>query len=433
MVLLSLIFTTFTAFAQSDDAPALPATYTPPAGSSAYTLTGKTHRATIQARRGFHHLPGGKGSNLCNIYAPGDGLTVIEAEGVPEGWSMVVMDTWDKTCDNPAIDRRIGFVENRFLKKAPEGHYSEGTYPGDVFQDAAQAFASTPETAAVPEWRPEAEPCLENKSGADSIVAFAKNYRASAGGLKSQKEIDEYVACYAGAGYDDYVSEYRPLIQKASEHFDVSRELLTCLLFRESQFLPSNKSHTGAVGLGQHIKPNILEVNRLTAKETQKKKAGRASKTWVGYLRDVRKTMPDAAYCHTQFDDKGDAQCPTASIGAAAVYLQSIEKCLMKRSTAKTIDKESTLNFLVAKAVGYNMGDSLACKTVKDNPNVDSWLKMMVRAPADSKKQDEVQDHINAVRNCLQYDNWGTLSKRDTPKTREQCQDIASDRGVPTN
>ena len=117
------------------------------------------------------------------------------------------------------------------------------------------------------------------------------------------------------------------------------------------------------------------------------------------------------------FETKEDAKCPLQSIAASSIYNLLIQRELMKSSKSKNIDWEQELDYQLAVAAAYNLGNG-ASRAAVENLFVGDWLKAikkMSKKSKDPNKDEEVDGHITAIRNCLQEDNWKPMEKKDKP------------------
>lgn len=287
-------------------------------------------------------------------------------------------------------------------------------------------------TKEIPDEKYEAEDTVPAEVKSWDLADFIKFLRWQQSGLKSPKGIDQYLKCYpyGNEGFDNY-KKYSKYIDLAAENFrietqnivyEVHPSLMRCLLRRESGYDPKEKSNTGAAGLGQHTDINIAEISRRINKE-----GSWEQKLWRNFFAKVRETpegrkqlkkcMGSSVTDRPVFETKEDAKCPLQSIAASSIYNLLIQRELMKSSKSKNIDWEQELDYQLAVAAAYNLGNG-ASRAAVENLFVGDWLKAikkMSKKSKDPNKDEEVDGHITAIRNCLQEDNWKPMEKKDKP------------------
>jgi hypothetical protein len=282
----------------------------------------------------------------------------------------------------------------------------------------------------------------------DTVPAGAKGWgiseligllRRQQAGLKSTSNIDNYIRCYP-YGKNSYKNfkRYAKYIDLAADVFrveiksntyEVHPSLMRCLLRRESGFDPENNSHTGAVGLGQHTDINIREIKkRINTSGSWEQKLWRdffdRVRKMPGGQAEMNKCMGTSENGRPVFDTKDDARCPLQSIAASSIYNLLIQRELMKSSKARNIEWEQELDYQLAVAATYNLGNGASRTAVKDL-FVGGWLDAIRKKSKKSKdpnKDDEVNAHIKAIRNCMQVNNWKPMMAKDKPV----CKDFQS-------
>lgn len=255
-------------------------------------------------------------------------------------------------------------------------------------------------------------------------------------GIKRPDLIDKYMQCYPHGkdGYENYL-KYKPFIEMATKMFHskdkkheyrVNPSFMKCLLKRESNFNPKAVSPTDAVGLGQHTDINIKDIrNRLKDEKSEE------YTMWKEFFAEVRKTKAgkkmlqdcpgSSNSADPRFKNEEDAKCPLQSIAAASIYNLQIQKELYKNSEMAGLDWAYELDFQLAIAAAYNLGNTAARNAV-DDKGVSEWLKAILAATKKKAKKTELSGHVNAIRNCLQEDNWEPMSEDSKPV----CKDFSS-------
>lgn len=284
--------------------------------------------------------------------------------------------------------------------------------------------------------KPSSAPCrdpigdLINNS--NDIRETTKAIRSAGMGLKDTGGIDHYMACYpvSSMATKNYAT-YSPIMDKITDSFafrrngtdyNVNPSLFRCLLIRESGFDPANVSNTGATGVGQHTWVNILSIrDRLAKKENWERQM------WDKFFSDMR-TDPQGKILLAQcpktaggaaptFSDKQDAACPLNSLAASAIYNLQIQESLRRATKNQQISVPDELNYQVAVGAAYNLGDGAASKAV-NNLVITDWPGAIENKAQTPNKKSEVHNHINALRNCMQKDNWSPMAHMDTKNNK---------------
>lgn len=286
---------------------------------------------------------------------------------------------------------------------------------------------------------------VEQKFVPDAVKAmdldnFIDFLRRETAGMKPKSKVDQYLRCYPYRNNPANYQKYKKFLDMTGDVFkitsrrepqEVNPSLLSCLYRRESGFeIPTGE---GAAGLGQHTNINIKEIsNRL------KKPGSWEAVLWKQYFEKVRSTpegramlascMGSSKSGEPIFDTKQDAACPLQSMAAGSIYILMIQRELARNSKIIDIKWENELEYQVAIAAAYNLGDGAAGSAVKDLL-INDWVGAIRRKSTQAApgKDCEVLLHINAVRNCLQANNpWQPMHPDDTP----QCGEL---RGVKIN
>ncbi len=248
--------------------------------------------------------------------------------------------------------------------------------------------------------------------------------------FKSEGELNRYMSCYLvePGRYDSY-KEWTPYIRTSAREFGISESLLTCLLFRESRFNPSARSHSGALGLAQFLRStmptvtNLIqagktdpeEVKRLTelaAKDpskpqdhkdreyaTARLKSIAVGMKWDSYFNQLRAEKKFKQDTPTQFN-KALALNPATAIGAAGLYLRFIidhfQDALKGKGADGTALPAPSLDFHLAAAGAYNLGHGAAVNMLKNisPPDPEAWKERLL------KSREETRDYILSIANC---------------------------------
>lgn len=249
-------------------------------------------------------------------------------------------------------------------------------------------------------------------------------------GFKNPEQIDQYLKCYPYGleGLHSY-QKYSKYIDLAADVFrvemkeniyEVHPSLMRCLIRRESGFLPTAISYTDAVGLGQHTDINIKEIRRRINKE-----GSWEQELWRAFFARVKETPEGAALLEKcmgsstngrpVFENESDANCPLQSIAATSIYNLLIQRALMLKSEEKMIVWSEEMDYQLSIAAAYNLGHIAASNAVDSKP-VEDWIEAIVDKSTESANGDkdtELKSHINAIRNCLQSDNWKPMREGD--------------------
>ena len=305
------------------------------------------------------------------------------------------------------------------------------TYADDESAPSPGQPEAAPRIGPAP--RPTSTPCPETtrplglQPGIDQMGQFLTALREQHAGMKSMPEIEQYLRCYP-LGQDHY-SQYRFVMRQLPElfsldtreqHYMVNQHLMTCLFRRESGFDTRQVSQTNAVGLGQHTSINIRHINdRLQARGSWERRL------WDRFFDRMRETpegrrmieaCPRTARGQApRFESREDAVCPLNSIAAASIYNLQVQRALRRASRIRDLDWSDELTYQLAIGATYNLGDGLASRAV-DDLSIEGWLESIRRRSPNPGKQTEVAGHIQALRNCMQVDNWRPPHPNDPPR-----------------
>lgn len=329
-------------------------------------------------------------------------------------------------------DMYVGYSEVYFEKA--DGTKVRGWINDDYFVQDLEALASKPQKKVRevlglgddPNDRlndstsTEADFCDGNCDERRSPLSNIGEYIDSVGSFKNSDELEWYTNVYRKGcslkHHKKYVKEYRKYIAAASKSFGVPEALLTCVLFRESQFDPTAESSTGVQGIAQMTASNVSyingiikrgdmsdktianykkvvecgtdykswdpkdcavavvgkEENRATAVKKNYRYAKQVvnelyplAQKWKSYFKEVEK-LPEykkfvkSRYNNyetpTRFSYKLGNRYPPNAIGASALYLKSILEGIQERAKS-SLNKEEAKNALVVAAVAYNAGE----------------------------------------------------------------------------
>lgn len=248
--------------------------------------------------------------------------------------------------------------------------------------------------------------------------------------FKSEGELNRYLSCYLvePGRYESY-KEWTPYIRTSAREFGISESLLTCLLFRESRFNPSARSHSGALGLAQFLRSTmptvtnliqagktdpaeIKRLNELAAKDpskpqdhkdreyaTARLKSIAVGLKWDSYFNQLRAEKKYKQNTPTQFN-KALALNPATAIGAAGLYLRFIidhfQDALKGKGAEGTSLPAPGLDFHLAAAGAYNLGHGAAVNMLKkiSPPDPKAWKERLL------KSREETRDYILSIANC---------------------------------
>lgn len=369
---------------------------------------------------------------------------------------------WQSVVDG--LDMRAGYISKKEVKwkvvrlepseaeiniKPIEVAGNKGSLPKELLDEPCKpvnglgSFLEQEQAPVEEETAYDLNNMATDKSEAANIEGLIKLLRREQAGLKSTIGIDKYMECYpiGKRGLANYY-KYAKYIDLASDVFrievkdnlfEVHPSLMRCLIRRESGFDPSEKSGTGAVGLGQHTEINISDINkRINKKGSWEQKLWRAYFAQVAKTKEGREMMESCKGSSKKggnpvFANKDDARCPLNSIAASAIYNLIIQRDLMNSSKENNIEWEQELDYQLAVAAAYNLGNGAARLAVNKNV-VERWINAILRISKKSKnpnKDEEVDGHISAIRNCMQENNWKPMHKEDQPQCKDYDQLIA--------
>lgn len=334
-----------------------------------------------------------------------------------------------------------GFLRVRFPAKRMQGCFGESMLGRDMDigwldkkeisygdDDSSPAKLLTAKEAAASANAPCADPIGDFIKNTEDLRETSRAIKSASFGMKDVSGFDRYMGCYpiSSQSAKNYAS-YSGVMNRITDSFAFRRNgtdysvnpvMFRCLLRRESGFDPVNKSTTGAVGLGQHTNVNILHIkNRLEKKENWERQLW---DRFFGQMKNDPEGRALLAQCPRtangempSFKDKQDAACPLQSMAASALYNLQIQESLRRSSKVKQINWNEELNYQVAVGAAYNLGDGAAAKAVSDLV-VSNWPEAIQSRAPSADKNSEVSNHIHALRNCMQKDNWNPMARKES-------------------
>lgn len=262
----------------------------------------------------------------------------------------------------------------------------------------------------------------------DGIAAKLDDLMVENTGIKSSTEIDEYTSCMLSQTSREsearkkYQENYRAMIAFASRTYRVPIGLLSCTCGRESRYA-SSAQNDGATGLCQATGGFLEEINKWI------NKPGAAQNEWRDYIDSLGARLEHSSCRNTPITKEMIKLCPSLGLGTSAIYLRHIFARFEGKSKDSDMGeadwgRQSVESFAVASGA-YNVGVSFADNVLdgvtnrKGWPNhllkktCESWLvrsddpvKRKIQLDRAKNKFSEVKNHLVAVRNCLQKDNF---------------------------
>lgn len=391
-------------------------------------------------------------------------LSVVEEEGGK-------FVSYDKiSYRNKSGDQVIGWV----LGSSVTQDLNELNKPSKTVREVL-GIDEDPNNRSVKPDQTEADICIEGcKESHNSSLSNIGEYIDSIASLKNTEDLEWYMNIYRKGCKDKYhekyVTKYRQYIEAASENFGVPEALLTCLLFRESQFDPNASSFSKVEGIAQITGGSVNTINRIISSgqmsEKRKKKykkiieCGPNIKKWDlscrknGYVGSKKETLKGYWYAKSMIEDVvpladrwktyferiesfsdyqddymnnkkryRNYETPTAftkklgnkyppnAIGASALYLKTILEGIQERTDGR-LDTESAKEALIVTAGAYNAGPGNVWNKIEgDDPS--RWKSQILDAYAKEKKEAK-PEYIKAKKNY----NW--VRKAQIPKKRKE-------------
>gem|GEM_PF-7120877 len=275
--------------------------------------------------------------------------------------------------------------------------------------------------------------------------------------MKSESELLSYISCYSDnpTWTESYLDNYSKYIHTAAMQFGVPETLLTCLLFRESQFNSQAESKVyrvvekkrgqktvlkrrqvkGAVGVAQFMPETEKFVSSLlstlkmpkdkvaflgdvatsvdmpfTAKDKVYANTAlanyEAALRWQGYFDQLKSQNLYRGEAPSKFDDAG-ARDPKIAVGASAFYLRYIMDLFNDQLSSKNpmpIGNSShpDIDFMLTIAGSYNMGHGAAINTLRrvEPATTKNWYDHLLRS------NPETEGHMRSIRNCSETGNF---------------------------
>jgi hypothetical protein len=310
-----------------------------------------------------------------------------------------------------AINNGIAAVQIKGGSSLCGGNLNYGLTDPDVAFVSVDSLTLMSDDSGVAEEKPCAE-CIKknaidalNDVGGVLSAEELKQYESTAppvkANIKSDAELEHYLACYKTDFQDDYDKYYKTLIEDGAEVFQAvydpktkkvwslkdyvaqfkngedpdfktpfvvapSEKGMKCLVRRESNWDRNERSPTGAVGLGMQVESNVEDlskllhgytekikiVNKKTKKVTWKTRqippATWATSMWNNYFAAEKKkfsaaawkklnTRPNGTRCRQEFRDK-DLDAVCPVNSLAAAYLSQVVSGMdLRRETYETL------------------------------------------------------------------------------------------------
>ena len=291
--------------------------------------------------------------------------------------------------------------------------------------------------------------CSDIQAPAPSQSQSSPSSTGRAANMKDESELVKYATCYSDhpEWTKAYVGEYSKYIHTAALQFGVPETLLTCLLFRESQFNPRAESQIfrrvrgrnvqvqGAVGIAQFM-PDTEEFVTSLISSGDMSRAKVESLTDIVTSREPDAPKRDVVYAQTALDNyqqasrwggyfdqlksqglyhgntpteftSETAKNPKIAIGASAFYLRYMMELFQDELShnqliANQTGKSPDIDFMLTIAGSYNMGHGSAVKKLRNVKPATSrnWYNRLM------KSNSETQGHMRSIRNCVENGNF---------------------------
>lgn len=268
---------------------------------------------------------------------------------------------------------------------------------------------------------------IETYRRGDPVSVLLDDLMIENTGMKSSQDIDRYHMCLLSqtkgenAQRTKYDEDYRAMIAYANRNFRVPIGLLTCTCGRESRFDSSAKSG-GATGVCQATGSFLDEVNKWIARP------GKIQNEWRSYIDSLGARLEHSSCKNLPVTKEMIVKCPALGLGTSAIYLRHIfarfEGNKKDEMSEEDWSRQSVESFAVASGA-YNVGVTFA-DDVLDGVNdrkrwpqhllkktCESWLvnsedpaKRRQQLARASHKFSELKNHLVALRNCLQKENY---------------------------
>lgn len=288
--------------------------------------------------------------------------------------------------------------------------------------------ASSPSTTAQPLSEEERKAsALESYRRGDPVSVLLDDLMIENTGIKSSDDIDRYHLCLLSQSSREksqrqkYYENYRAMIAFANRSFRVPIGLLTCTCGRESRFAADAKNG-GATGVCQATGSFLTEVNKWISRP------GPIQNEWRSYLESLEGRLESPSCRNLPITKEMIARCPSLGLGTSAIYLRHI----FARFEGKRDDqmreedwaRQSVESFAVASGA-YNVGVTFADNVLEGVVDRKRWPQELLRKTCQSwlvRSEDprkrknelaraegkfgELKNHLVALRNCLQKDNY---------------------------
>jgi hypothetical protein len=239
--------------------------------------------------------------------------------------------------------------------------------------------------------------------------------------LKPFDKVEKYHRCLLNNKREQgnagkYEERYRHLIETARESFGVPVGLLTCLCGRESRFNATEQNkESSAKGICQAMSGSLADVERWRSSIPTLKTY------WKSFVNRLGKQLEDPSCMGQPLSHEILMRCPSLGIGVAAIYLNYVYSNVERSKTFADINWESqSLNTLTSVAGSYFLGPGTAMRAFKKTSNRSEWPQALARQVCEDSNTAKVkltpkqleerlatlQNHMAAIRNCMQNDNW---------------------------
>lgn len=160
------------------------------------------------------------------------------------------------------IQNMLGSAFLPMVEVIASGVSSLGTYvmTGDVWKAGSQF--QTMQSLFLRENQSAFRNVFEGRSDiAEALGLWPSSPEHMSAGGKTHKIMEDAVRLFSGARGSD-ADKYLPDIVRSAKEFEIDPAFLMGLIDAESGFNPDAKSHAGALGLGQLMKPAMMDVKR---------------------------------------------------------------------------------------------------------------------------------------------------------------------------
>lgn len=262
------------------------------------------------------------------------------------------------------------------------------------------------------------------------------------------KSTEKYLACYPTPDQENYNKYLKKAIEVASSEFRVMLDpsngkivggagsdapiekltsipegntwvdvgphpdVLKCLIRKESLFNPSKVSPTGARGLGQQVKKNIIDIQRILKRSWAKKISDRFYKKLNTLDPATKKFMWTNAKtkekCSKDLRSEDDAFCPAHSLMATALYQTYLEMIVRKNfkefKKAGDFEGNELLYVNAVIAASHNAGSGSAEKATLRIERAGEWKRMLVKVQRSGARKEEIGGYFESMKACISGD-----------------------------